>query len=113
MKNIIAAGLFGLDGVLHRAADDHDFHAGFFELVHDRHGHAETGNETVRAIVDDDIDRFLKALGGGSKQVDAERLVGQLAYTLHLALNEIRGRAGHAKHAIATGIRHGSGELGV
>ena len=109
----IAASLFGLDGMLHRAANDHDFHIRLLQALHDRHRNAETGYETVGTIVDDDVHAFFKAFRAGGQQVHAEGPVGQFAHALHLAFNEVRGRPRHAEHAVSARIAHGRTNFGV
>ena len=109
----ITAGLLGLDGMLHRAANDHDFHIRLLQALHDRHRNAETGYETVGTIVDDDIHAFFKAFRTGGQQVHAEGPVGQFAHALHLAFNEVRGRPRHAEHAVSARIAHGRTNFGV
>ena len=109
----VAPGLLCLDRMLYGAANNHHLEAGLFQLLHDRHRHAEARHEAVRAAIDDDIDRLFEALRRCGQKVDTERLVGELAHLLHLAFDEVRRGARHAKHAIATRIAHRGGQFGI
>ena len=99
--------------MLYCTANHHDLHASLLQAVHDRHRYAKPGDETVCAIVDDDIDGGFETFWRGCKQIDPKRAVGQFPYTLHLALDKVRCRACHAKHAIPASITHRSAKLGV
>jgi hypothetical protein len=82
----VAAGLLGLDRVLHRPADDHDLQPGRLQAFDDRQGHAQTRDEGARRpFLDDDFDAGGQGVGRGGQQVDAERLVGERADLVHLA----------------------------
>ena len=99
--------------MFHRAADHHHLEARLLQLLQDRHGHAEAGDEGAGALGDDHVDAGGERLGGGGEEIDAERAVGELAHLTHLVADLVRPQARHAQDAVAPRIGHRRRQLGV
>ena len=106
-------GLDRGDGVADLAAHVHDEHVAAVAEVDDVAGHAQPGDEHRAAAVDDVVDLGGHVAGRGGEQVDAERLVGELADLGDLVAHLLGAHGGRAHAAEAAGLATGGHEAVV
>jgi hypothetical protein len=75
--------------------------------------HAQPGDEGGCAFFDDDVGGLLQRFRHGGQQIDAKRLLRELAHAAHLGADFFGAAAGHAQRAESAGLRYRGADFGV